>query len=105
MKHTILFTDGVVKRTGMSGSWISREVEKSRKGQGNFPLPISPFKSKRRRLEYDIDRWLESLSSINDSLSVPVKSKKRQERDFAERQERAQRILEKHGIKRTQKSQ
>ena len=98
MKHTVIFTDGVVKRTGMSESWISRELDKRRKGQGNFPLPISPFKSKRRWLESDIDNYIASLASVNTDVPVPTKNKKQQEREFIERQNRAKQALARHGI-------
>ena len=96
-KRKVLHIDGVANRVGMSVSWVQKEQAKK---ESTFPKKISPPKCKGRWLASDIDRWLESQSSVNGVVPVPAKSKKRQEREFAERQQRAKQALERHGINR-----
>ena len=104
MPHEILLIHQVAARLGVSVDSVRHYLAQRRKGQNSFPLPISPFKGKGRWLSSDVDHYIQSLSSVND-VAVPAKSKKRQERDYVERQQRAKATLERHGIKRTQKSQ
>jgi len=96
-KRKVLHIDGVANRVGMSVSWVQKEQAKK---ESTFPKKISPPKCKGRWLASDIDRWLESLASINADIHNPVKSEKQKACEFVKRQERAQQVLAKHGIKR-----
>jgi len=99
-KHEILLLPEVAERLRVSTATVNRLLAQRRKGEGIFPLPLSSFKGKGRWLASDVDAYIESLSDCNIPANVPVRSEKRKARDFDERQKRAQRTLEQHGIKR-----
>jgi len=99
-KHEILLLPEVAERLRVSTATVNRFLAQRREGVGRFPLPLSTFKGKGRWLASDVDAYIESLSDCNVTANVPVKSEKQKAREFADRQERAQRTLEKHGIKR-----
>ena len=98
MTHEILLIDQVAARLGTSVATVNRYLALRRKGQGSFPLPISPFKGKGRWLASDVDGYIESLSNAN--VAPPVKSEKQKAKEFIERQESAKATLRKHGIER-----
>ena len=97
-KHRILFIDGVAKKAGMSVYWVRREIAK-----GTLPKSISNYRCKGRWLESDIDRWLESLSKVNDAAPVPAKNEKQGAKEFDDRQEQASKVLERHSRNRKQR--
>jgi len=100
MPHEILLIDQVAARLGVSIATVNRYLAQRRKGQGSFPLPISPFKGKGRWLSSDVDQYIASLSNANVSAHVPAKSEKQKAREFIERQQRAKATLARHGIDR-----
>ena len=99
-KHEILLLPEVAERLRVSTATVNRLLSQRRNGEGLFPLPLSTFKGKGRWLARDVDAYIESLSDCNVAANVPVKSEKQKAREFADRQERAKRTLEQHGIKR-----
>ena len=65
---------------------------------------IQPVNGRGKKLLFDhdaVDAWLSEKNRAPPQVSVPPgRSEKQRARDFAERQERAQRALERHGFNR-----
>jgi len=65
---------------------------------------IQPVNGRGRKLLFDpdaVEQWLADKNKSPPQVNVlPTKSDKRKSRDFAERQEWAQRTLERHGFNR-----
>ena len=97
-QHEILLLPEVAERLRVSTATVNRLLAQRRRGEGFFPLPLSTFRGKGRWLASDVDAYIESLSGCNTASSVPAKSDRQKSREFAERQKRARRTLEQHGI-------
>jgi len=93
-KHEILLLPEVAERLRVSTATINRLLALRRKGQGDFPLPISnnQAKSKGRWLANDIDDYIESLSNVK--VTPPVPPKRNHVRNYQQRQELAKAGLE-----------
>ena len=78
LRYRILFITQVAARLGVSVASVNRYLALRRKGIGTFPLPISPFKGRGRWLESDIDRYVESLSSVNVANAMPITNAEQQ---------------------------
>ena len=83
---------------------ISRYLAKRRAGHGNFPLPISPPRSKLRWRESDILSYLESQSSATPyNITLPNVDPAQRTlavKDFQKRQQWAAETLQKHRVSR-----
>lgn len=62
MEHKILLIDDLAQIFRVSPVTIRKWLQKSRKGEGDFILPISAPGAKLRWLEIDVVRYLESKS-------------------------------------------
>ena len=94
--HRILFIPEVAERLRVSIGTVNRLLAQRRKGEGHFPLPLSGAKCKGRWLASDVDKYIESLSSVNIPVHVPTV--KQQKQNYQKRQEAARKILRQHGI-------
>ena len=95
-QHQILFLPEVAERLRLSPGTVNRLLAQRRKGEGHFPLPLSGTKCKGRWLASDVDKYIESLASIN--IPVQVQTVKQQKQNYQKRQEAARKILRQHGI-------
>ena len=96
MKHEILLLPEVAERLRVSTATVNRLLALRRKGIGDFPLPLSPFRGKCRWLQGDVDNYIAKLSEVNKDITVPIKSKKQNKKAFDMRQEEAARALDRH---------
>jgi predicted DNA-binding transcriptional regulator AlpA len=96
MKHEILLLPEVAERLRVSTATVNRLLAQRREGTGAFPLPLSSYKGKGRWLASQLDDYIASLSNVNDGTTVPAKSKKKQEREYSERQRKAKAALARH---------
>jgi|GEM_PF-2218717 len=103
MSHEIIFIGEVAKRIGLSVSTVNRNLALRRKGQGDFPLPISPSGGKGRWLASDVDRYVELLSTVNAADQVPFK--RQGDKEYQKRQDAARATLRRHGIDRPQRKE
>ena len=101
MEQRIYLISDLVALLRLSRSTVDRRVREARSRKSDFPLPIS---EQGQRLLWDaqaVEQWLAGRNKSPPQVNViPAKSDKRKSRDFAERQERAQRALERHGFNR-----
>jgi len=101
MEQRIYLISDLVALLRLSRSTIDRRTREARDGKTDFPLPIS---APGQRLLWDaraVEQWLAVRNKPPPQVDVlPAKSDKRKSRDFAERQERAQRALERHRLNR-----
>jgi len=101
----VYIIDDVAAKTRLAPVSIRKAVSDRRKGIGSFPLPISAPGGKLRWLASDIEAYLQSLSSAEPPVKVASASKRRQEsKSFKQRQEAAQKALERHRSDRTAKT-
>lgn len=95
----------VATKVRLAPASIYKAVANRRNGIGSFPLPISAPGGKLRWLVSDIEAYLQSLSNNEPPVKVASASKRRQEsKSFKQRQEAAQKILERHRSDRTAKT-
>jgi len=101
MEQNILLVHEVALRVRASVSSVNRWLHQRRKGQGNFPLPISPPGGKLRWLAADIERFLQSQSNVPSSI-VPtsIAQKRREDKAYERRQAEAAATLRKHATNR-----
>jgi len=95
MEPKVLLIDEVAALMRVSNVTIYRWIAESRAGRGSFPLPISRRKGKNRWLASDIERYLSSQSAGLPTFVSPAKQKK----EFRRRQDTANAILARHGIR------
>ena len=100
MEHRIYLISDLVALLRLSRSTIDRRTREARKGLTDFPLPIS---APGQRTLWDaraIEMWLSEKNRAPPQVNVPPgRSEKQKARDFAERQQRAQQALERHGLR------
>jgi len=100
MEHRIFLTSDLVSLLRVSRSTIDRWTREAREGKSEFPVPIS---APGRRKFWDaraIEAWLAEKNRAPPQVGVPPgRSEKQKARDFAERQQRAQQALERHGLR------
>ena len=93
----ILLLDEVAARLGLAPATVRKYLAQRRQGIGSLPLPISQRGGKLRWLTSDIEAYLQSLSNNEPPVKVASASKRRQEsKSFKQRQEAAQKALERH---------
>ena len=98
----ILLIGEIASLLRVSISTINRYLRQTRKGCGNFPLPISPKGSKGRWLSSDIERYIETQSKADLPMNVVGSSKREQQdaRSIQRRNELAKAVLAKHAASR-----
>jgi excisionase family DNA binding protein len=67
---------------------------------GTFPTPVNGRGRKLLWAQSQIEEWTNRQSTVTNEVAPPSKTERQKAREFAERQERAHRTLESHGIKR-----
>jgi len=101
MKHEILLVREVALRFRANVSTVNRWLHQRRKGQGNFPLPISPPGGKLRWLAADIESFLRSQSNVSSPIVLTsIAQKRRDDKSHAIRQAEAAATLRKHAANR-----
>lgn len=90
----ILLIDEIAALMRVAVSTVRRWLGESRRGRGNFPLPISPPGGKLRWREIDILRFIEAQGT--PPVTPAVTSFRRQQRDRKHRAEAARIALERH---------
>ena len=105
MEQRILLIDEVSRMFRVSTVTIRRYLHLARKGEGNFPLPISPRGGKCRWLLSDIEAYMKSQSTAGDTnlSEVGRKQRKREAKAFEQRQKEARRSLLRHAEDRQSK--
>ena len=91
--------EDLVELLGVSRATLDRWLAESRAGKNDFPLP---FSRPGRRLIWTaeaVESWIEAKQK-EVAPNIPPKSEKQKAREFIERQERAQRALQRHGLNR-----
>jgi len=102
MQQNILLVHEVALRLRVSVSTVNRWLHQRRKGQGNFPLPISPPGGKLRWLATDIERFLQSQSNVSSSIVLTsIAQKRREDKAYERRQAEAAATLRKHAATQT----
>ena len=97
MENFLLTIDEVAVRFRASTSTIRRWLLESKKGLRVFPFPCSPPHSRILFRESDIQHFIESQSQFVYTPPVSCsKQKRRVDKDFKTRQERARLSLEQH---------
>jgi len=91
----ILFVEEIASQLRMSIPSIRRYLQASRRGRGNFPLPISPPGGKLRFLASDIEAYLAS-QSVAPSATSSIRQTKRDQKEFHQRQAAAEETLRRH---------
>lgn len=94
----LLLIGGVADRILLSISSVNRLLRQARNGQGNFPLPVSPPRSKLRWLESDIERYINARDppSISSPAITNSQKKRQEEKSYQARQRDALAALERH---------
>ena len=95
MEPKVLLIDEVAALMRVANVTIYLWLAESRAGQGSFPQPISRRGAKLRWLAADVERYIESQSAGLPVFVSPVKRKK----DYQRRQDTANAILARHGIR------
>ena len=101
MNKKIFTVENLLEVLPVSRATLDRWVRDGRNGQSDFP---PPFTLPGRRMLWDadvIEQWIANRHKASSPSPSPAKSEKA--REFAARQERAQQVLGRHGINRTQK--
>ena len=105
MEQNILLIHEVASRFRASVSTVNRWLHQRRKGQGNFPLPISPPGGNLRWLADDIENYLRSQSNVPPpTVLSSVAQKRRDDKTYAIRQAEAAATLRKHAANRNKQS-
>jgi hypothetical protein len=99
MPKLLTFQD-LLSEIPASESTLRREISNSRKGIGNFPLPISESKRKLLFHPDDIERWMNSHRQSPPSIAKVESETQRQRRYKI-----AMKALEQKGVKTAKKRQ
>jgi predicted DNA-binding transcriptional regulator AlpA len=92
MTHTILFIDDLAELLRTSRS----NVYKLKK-QGKLPMPLS-MSGKLRWLASDIEAFLQSRAPPPVNAPTATQHRKKQDREYQERQQRAEQTLQRHKL-------
>ena len=98
MVQRVLLIEDLIALLRVSRPTIERRVREAREGKSDFPIP---FSEPRRRMLWDayaVEQWIANRNQATLSVVSPIKSKKREVREHIERQERALKVLEQHGL-------
>ena len=93
MENKVILIGTVAEMLQVSQSSINRWCEESRKGLNTFPLPISARGGKRRWLRSDVERYLDSLSTVTP---FPARKQRHNTKAFQTRQNVADKALAKY---------
>jgi predicted DNA-binding transcriptional regulator AlpA len=93
----ILLIGEVANLLRVSIPTINRWIHQTRRGQGQFPLPISTNRGKGRWLSTDIESFLQSQSNtVLPVNTVSATQRKREAKSFKQRQDAAKVALARH---------
>jgi len=100
MEQKILLINEVAALLQVANSSVYRWLGERRKGIGTFPLPISQAGGKLRWLASDVETFLANQSAAPPITAPTARQAKRDARAFQERQESADRALQRHSANR-----
>ena len=94
----LLLIDEVAAQMRVTPSTVRRWLSESRKGQGCYPLSISPPGSKLLWRESDIAQYIESQNPppVCPPIATSFKKQRREEKAYQTRQAEARAVLERH---------
>jgi predicted DNA-binding transcriptional regulator AlpA len=104
MTLQILQITDVMALLKVSRPTVDRWVAESRAGKNDFPVPFTPPSRKLLWTSAAIEEWINSRQSTTTPQAYPTtsaKERKREERAYRERQQRAEAALERHRPKKT----
>jgi predicted DNA-binding transcriptional regulator AlpA len=98
MDQRVLLIEDLIALLRVSRPTLDRWIREAREGKSDFPIP---FSEPRRRMLWDayaVEHWIAHRNQATLPVVSPIKSEKRQAREYIERQEQALKVLERHGL-------
>lgn len=86
--------DELSQELRISVSQLRKRIAKARKGESDFPLPVTGYKEKNRWKRQDIENWIDRKSQPAPPVKTEVELKEQKRRDDIDRQ-----LATKHGIR------
>jgi len=96
MEQRVLLIDEVAILLRISTTTVRRHLAQRRRGIGLFPLPISAQGGKLRWSAECVERYILSQSNTTSPNVCGSAQQKRDTKSFAQRQEAARQVLERH---------